>query len=80
MTRITGAIIGKRIKKGDRNMYHKDEIENGMLAGRTGDREAEESCRCAWCGGSIYAGEEYYDFDGESVCRECIDNSLRRAV
>ena len=53
------------------------ELENGMLIYR--EREPEEACKCGWCGGSIYAGEDYYDLEGESVCEECMRGAMRRA-
>lgn len=28
-------------------------------------------CQCEKCGGDIYVGEDYYDFDGDVVCEEC---------
>ena len=56
----------------------KIDLENGMLLYR--EEEPEEYCRCAWCGGVIYEGDEYYDFDGESVCEECIKGALKKAI
>ena len=59
-------------------MLHNDNLENGMLLYR--ETEAPEKiCECAWCGGAIYAGDDYYDFDGESVCWECIEEAKRKA-
>lgn len=55
----------------------KDELENGMLLYR--EEVPEKLCECAWCGGPIYAGDEYYDFDGESVCWDCIEEAKRKA-
>lgn len=38
--------------------------------------------RCCGCGCQIEAGEHYYDFDGDEVCEECvneyIDDNFRR--
>lgn len=28
--------------------------------------------KCGPCGRDIYTSEEYYDFDGEIVCEDCI--------
>lgn len=55
----------------------KDNLENGMLSYR--DEAPEKICECAWCGGPIYAGDEYYDFAGESVCRDCIESAKKKA-
>ena len=48
-----------------------------MLLGR--EDQPEQLCTCAWCGGPIYAGDDYYDLDGESVCEECIESAKRKA-
>lgn len=29
--------------------------------------------QCDFCGGNIYEGEEYYDFNGEIRCEFCVD-------
>lgn len=57
----------------------KEELENGMLLYRETEDYREKSCECAWCGGPIYAGDDYYDFDGESVCWDCIEEAKRKA-
>lgn len=57
----------------------KDELENGMLLYRETEDYREKSCDCAWCGGPIYAGDEYYDFAGESVCGDCIESAKKKA-
>ena len=28
-------------------------------------------CRCGECGGDIYEGNDFYDFDGDIVCDDC---------
>lgn len=28
---------------------------------------------CDFCGGNIYEGEEYYDFNGDIRCELCVD-------
>lgn len=58
-------------------MLHSDNLENGMLL--YGEEAPEKICECAWCGGPIYAGDDYYDFDGESVCWDCIEEAKRKA-
>ena len=55
----------------------KGNLENGMLLYR--DEAPEKICECAWCGEPIYAGDDYYDFDGESVCWDCIEEAKRKA-
>lgn len=60
-------------------MLHNDNLENGMLLYRETEEYREKSCECAWCGGAIYAGDDYYDFDGESVCWDCIEEAKRKA-
>ena len=56
---------------------NRDNLENGMLLGR--EDQPEQLCTCAWCGGPIYAGDDYYDLDGESVCEEGIESAKRKA-
>ena len=58
-------------------MLHDDNLENGMLLYR--EKEREEAHKCAWCGESIYEGDECYDINGEIVCENCIENAKRRA-
>lgn len=55
----------------------RDNLENGMLL--YGEEAPEKICECAWCGGPIYEGDEYYDFAGESVCRDCIESAKKKA-
>lgn len=38
--------------------------------------QAIEVDRCSQCGRSIFQGEEYYDFGGEVVCEECLDEYI----
>lgn len=33
---------------------------------------------CSQCGGELYAGEVYYDINGCTVCRDCLDVFARR--
>lgn len=55
----------------------RDNLENGMLL--YGEETPEKICECAWCGGPIYAGDDYYDFAGESVCGDCIESAKKKA-
>ena len=34
-------------------------------------------CECDRCGGEIYVGEEYYDFDGDIICERCEPKYIR---
>lgn len=60
----------------------RDDLEHGWVgredSGCDHD-EDEEFFRCAWCGEKIYVGEDYYDFDGDRVCKECVDSCARTA-
>ena len=60
-------------------MLHNDNLENGMLRYQEEEERPEKLCDCAWCGGPIYIGDEYYDLAGESVCGACTENGKRRA-
>lgn len=33
-------------------------------------------CRCNQCSGEIYEQDDFYDFDGEIVCKGCIDSHI----
>ncbi len=35
---------------------------------------------CHLCGGEICAGEEYYQRDGEIICRMCLEDYARRCM
>ena len=58
-----------------------NDIENGWIGSE--DRESYEEIEpahiCAWCGEDIFEGDEYYDFEGDSVCFECINKCLKIA-
>ena len=34
----------------------------------------EPFCQCEKCNGPIYAGDLYWDFDGNIVCDNCVDD------
>ena len=34
---------------------------------------------CKYCGKDIYIGEKYYDFNGITICKECINDYRRTA-
>ena len=35
--------------------------------------------RCSSCGSAIYEGEEYFDINRQSYCKECVENSKKEA-
>ena len=35
---------------------------------------------CSFCKGTIYEGERYLDFDGDSICPECVDEMRAKEV
>lgn len=36
------------------------------------NRENEPKLHCSECESGIYEGEMYYDYDGMTLCRECM--------
>lgn len=34
-------------------------------------------CQCEKCGGDIYIGEDYFDFDGDIVCEDCYGSYVK---
>ena len=58
-----------------------NDIENGWLGSedKGWDEPEEATFVCAWCGEDIFEGDEYYDFEGDSVCFECINKCLKIA-
>lgn len=55
-----------------------DNLENPWLTD-SHDTKEETVYICSWCGCDIYCGDTYYDFDGEHVCEECINNCKKEA-
>lgn len=55
-----------------------DIIENGMLLYT--EEEPEEFCKCAYCGDTIYYGDEYYKIGYDCVCEDCVSSMKRKAV
>lgn len=56
---------GKKYReKGDRQKNKKG--ERSMM-------EQKEWVRCDRCDGEIYEGAEYYQINGQCVCRECLE-------
>lgn len=55
-----------------------DNLDNPWLIDN--DDSTEESVYiCGWCGSDIYAGDTYYDFDGERVCEDCVNDCKKEA-
>jgi hypothetical protein len=74
LTAKNGANKKRRTKK------MRDDLEHGWIG--TEDRESDEEeavYTCEWCSEPIYAGEEYYNFNGERVCCECVKDCKRIA-
>lgn len=46
-------------------------IENCLRYGYPERKEETGTLRCAVCFGAINEGEDYYEFYGEPVCRDC---------
>ena len=38
--------------------------------------EKSASSSCDICSGELYTGDDYYDFCGEIVCRDCISDYI----
>lgn len=51
-------------------------LPDTMYDNRPEQPQAIEIDRCSQCGNGILQGEEYYDFGGEVVCNECLDEYL----
>lgn len=48
-----------------------EQIENRMVVNSLWRPAYKPYCRCGECGGEIYSGSEFYDFDGDIVCEDC---------
>jgi len=51
-------------------------LPDSMYDYRQEQPRAVEVDRCSQCSNSIYEGEEYYSFNGETVCQECLDSYI----
>ena len=58
---------------------NRDNLEHGWVGTEDRESDCEERFVCGWCGESIYYGDEYYDFDGEKVCCECVRDKKKYA-
>lgn len=56
-----------------------ENLEHGWIATKDKNCEYEEKYICGWCGESIYECDEYYDFDGEKVCCDCVKDCKKYA-
>lgn len=46
------------------------QVENHMVSGWT--RKRDVFCRCDACDTEIQVGEDYYNFDGDIICEDCM--------
>lgn len=80
-TYLGGCTDGKQWNKKEKEKEKmRDDLEHGWIG--TEDRESDEEeavYTCEWCSEPIYAGEEYYNFNGERVCCECVKDCKRTA-
>jgi len=54
-----------------------------IIIHRTGagiERRPRVAAECHRCGGEIFEGERYLDFDGEIICPECVDEMSAKEV
>lgn len=63
-------VAGGRATKGQGGKKKRGEVEK-----QKGGPDMEERAwgRCDRCDGEIYEGAEYYQINGECVCRECLE-------
>ena len=40
---------------------------------RNDPQETKVYSECDFCGGEIYIGQEYYNFEGNILCEQCFD-------
>ena len=52
-----------------------EQIENRMVAEYY--REPKIVCRCHFKGCDIYEEEYFYDFDGDIVCSDCMEDYVK---
>ncbi|SHI91143.1 hypothetical protein SAMN05444401_1761 [Clostridium amylolyticum] len=52
-------------------------LPDSMYDYRPEQPQSIEVDRCLQCGNGIFTGEEYYNFNGEVVCEECLDEYIR---
>lgn len=48
-----------------------EQIENRMTVESQWKPVHKPFCRCGECGGDIYHGNYFFDFDGDIVCEDC---------
>ena len=54
-----------------------EQIENRMVVDSEHRSAFKVVARCMECCGDIYAGEYFYQIDGDVVCENCIDRFLK---
>ena len=61
-----------------------EQIENRMVVDSQWQPMYKPVCRCDECGGEIYEGNYFYDFDGDIVCEDCkwdyVNEHFRRCI
>ena len=57
-----------------------EQIENLMVNDAAWRPIYKPFCRCMECGGDIYEGNYYFDFDGDIVCEDCEPDYTRNYV
>lgn len=55
-----------------------DNLEHGWIV-NDNESEPQVAFRCECCGEPIYYGDDYYDFDGNKWCAECVQDCKREA-
>lgn len=54
-----------------------EQIENRMVVDSQWQPLHRPLCRCDECGGDIYEGDYYFDFDGDAVCENCVSDYVK---
>lgn len=49
-----------------------EQIENRMVAEQF-EPKYRTVCRCESCSSDIYEGDYFYDFDGDIICADCME-------
>ena len=54
-----------------------EQIENRMVVDEQWQPMYRPLCRCEECGGDIYEGDYYFDFDGDVICENCVRDYVK---
>lgn len=52
-----------------------EQIENRMVS--EPEPKYRTVCRCDSCGSDIYEGDYFYDFDGDIICADCMEDYVK---